>query len=193
MSSIRRVCIYCGSSAVVAPSFRRAASDLGRALAGAGIGVVYGGGRAGLMGLLADAALAAGGAVTGIIPARLIAGELAHPGLTELVVVDSMHARKREMAVRADAFAVLPGGVGTLDETFEILSWKQLALHEKPILIVDIAGYWAPLRALLDHIVAHGFARPQIRGLVRVVTTVAELMAALAEMPAPRTAAADRL
>jgi uncharacterized protein (TIGR00730 family) len=193
MPSIRRVCVYCGSAAAVAPPFRQAASELGRALAGAGIGVVYGGGRVGLMGLLADAALAAGGAVTGIIPARLIAGELAHPGLTELVVVDSMHARKREMAVRADAFAVLPGGVGTLDETFEILSWKQLALHEKPILIVDIAGYWAPLRALLDHLVAHGFARPQIRGLLRVVATVAELMAALAELPALRTAAADRL
>jgi uncharacterized protein (TIGR00730 family) len=194
MSPIRRVCVYCGSSAAVAPSFRQAASELGGALAGAGIAVIYGGGRVGLMGLLADAALAAGGAVTGIIPAHLTAGELAHPGLTELVVVDGMHARKREMAARADAFAVLPGGIGTLDEAFEILSWKQLGLHDKPILIVDIAGYWAPFGALLDHVVAHGFARPQIRGLVRVVATVAEAMAALAATPAPDTAvAAERL
>jgi uncharacterized protein (TIGR00730 family) len=187
MQPIRRVCVYCGSSAAVAPPFRQAASELGGALAGAGIGVVYGGGRVGLMGLLADAALAAGGSVTGIIPAHLIAAELAHSGLSELVVVDSMHARKREMAARADAFAVLPGGIGTLDETFEILSWRQLGLHEKPILIADIAGYWAPLRVLLDHLVAHGFARPQNLAAIRMVATVAELMAVLAETPAPRT------
>jgi uncharacterized protein (TIGR00730 family) len=187
MPSIRRVCVYCGSAAAVAPPFRQAASELGRALADAGIGVVYGGGRVGLMGLLADAALAAGGAVTGIIPAHLVAAELAHPGLSELVVVDSMHARKREMAARADAFAVLPGGIGTLDETFEILSWRQLGLHEKPILLVDVAGYWAPLRALLDHVVAYGFARPQNLAAIRVAGSVAELMAALAETPAPRT------
>lgn len=194
MQPTRRVCVYCGSSGAVAPHFRQAASDLGRALAGAGIGIVYGGGRVGLMGLLADAALAAGGAVTGIIPAHLVAAELAHAGLTELVVVDSMHARKREMAARADAFAVLPGGIGTLDETFEILSWRQLGLHDRPILIADIAGYWAPLRALLDHLVAHGFARSQNLAAIRVVATVAELMAALAEIPAPRsTPAADRL
>jgi uncharacterized protein (TIGR00730 family) len=190
MPSIRQVCVYCGSSGTVAPLFRQAASELGRALAGAGIGVVYGGGRLGLMGLLADAALAAGGTVTGIIPAHLTAGEVAHSGLSELVIVDSMHARKREMAARADAFAILPGGIGTLDETFEILSWRQLALHDKPILIVDTAGYWAPLLALLDHLVAHGFARPSTLALVRVVATVGELMAALGEMAAPRTATA---
>jgi uncharacterized protein (TIGR00730 family) len=182
MQPIRRVCVYCGSSGAVAPHFRQAASELGRALAGAGIGVVYGGGRVGLMGLLADAALAAGGTVTGIIPDRLVAAELAHPGLSELVVVDSMHARKREMAARADAFAILPGGIGTLDETFEILSWRQLGLHDKPILIVDVAGYWAPLRALLDHLVAHGFARPQNVAAIRAVATVAELTTAVAEL-----------
>jgi uncharacterized protein (TIGR00730 family) len=132
------------------------------------------------MGLLADAVLAAGGDVTGIIPSRLRDAELAHHGVTELVVVDSMHERKRLMAEKADAFAILPGGVGTLDEMFEILSWRQLELHQKPIFLVDIGGYWRPLRVLLDHIVAHGFARPETRALLHVVPTVAALMASLA-------------
>ena len=167
MRNIRRLCVYCGSSGAVDRQYREAASELGARLAAAGIGLVYGGGRVGLMGLLADAALAAGGEVTGVIPHRLRDAELAHHGVTELVVVDSMHGRKRVMAERADAFAILPGGVGTLDELFEILSWKQLALHDKPILLVDIAGYWAPLRALLEHIVARGFARPQTRNSCR--------------------------
>jgi uncharacterized protein (TIGR00730 family) len=181
---IRRLCVYCGSSAAVDRQYREAASELGGRLAAAGIGLVYGGGRVGLMGLLADAALAAGGVVTGIIPSRLHDAELAHEGATELVVVRGMHERKRLMAERADAFAILPGGVGTLDEMFEILSWKQLQLHDKSIFVVDIAGYWAPLRALLDHIVVKGFARPQTWGLLQVVPTVAALMAALSEAPA---------
>jgi uncharacterized protein (TIGR00730 family) len=185
MRNIRRLCVYCGSSGEVDGRYRKAASELGARLGEARIGLVYGGGRVGLMGLLADAVLAAGGEVIGVIPARLRDAELAHHGATELVVVDTMHERKRVMAERADAFAVLPGGVGTLDEFFEILSWKQLVLHGKPILLVDIAGYWAPLRALLDHIVAHGFARPQTRELVQVVPTVAALMTALAVEPAP--------
>ncbi len=185
MRNIRRLCVYCGSSGEVDRQYREAASELGAQLAATGIGLVYGGGRVGLMGLLADAVLAAGGEVIGVIPARLRDAELAHQGATELVVVDTMHERKRVMAERADAFAVLPGGVGTLDELFEILSWKQLALHDKPILLVDVAGYWAPLRALLDHIVTEGFARPQTRGLLRAVPTVAALMEALAEAPRP--------
>jgi uncharacterized protein (TIGR00730 family) len=186
MRNIRRLCVYCGSSGAVDRQYREAASELGARLAAAGIGLVYGGGRVGLMGLLADAALAAGGEVIGVIPARLRDAELAHRGVTELAVVDSMHERKHLMAERADAFAILPGGVGTLDELFEILSWKQLALHDKPILLVDIAGYWAPLRALLEHIVARGFARPQTRNLVQVVPTVAALMTALAAETTPR-------
>ena len=179
MSSIRRLCVYCGSSGAVDRQYREAAAELGARLAAAGIGLVYGGGRVGVMGLLADAALAGGGEVVGIIPSRLRDAELAHPGATELVVVESMHERKRLMAEKADAFAVLPGGIGTLDEMFEILSWKQLGLHGKPILLVDIAGYWAPLRALLDDIVTKGFARPAARELLRVVPTVAALMATL--------------
>ncbi len=186
MSSIRRLCVYCGSSGAVDRQYREAAAELGARLAAAGIGLVYGGGRVGLMGLLADAALAGGGEVIGIIPSLLRDAELAHPGVTELLVVESMHERKRLMAEKADAFAVLPGGIGTLDEMFEILSLKQLGLHDKPILLVDIGGYWAPLRALLDDIVTKGFARPEARELLRVVPTVAALMATLEAEPPPR-------
>jgi uncharacterized protein (TIGR00730 family) len=185
MHPVRRVCVYCGSSIGVDAAHREAARELGRGLAKAGLGLVYGGGRIGLMGLLADAALGAGGSVVGVIPSHLHAAELAHPGLSELVVVATMHERKRVMAERADAFAVLPGGVGTLDETFEILSWRQLRLHDKPIFLVDVGGYWRPLTALLDHIVAGGFARPETRALVTVVPTVAALLATLPQTPTP--------
>jgi hypothetical protein len=180
---IRSLCAFCGSSAAVAEPYREAASELGARLAEAGIELVYGGGRVGLMGLAADAALARGGRVTGIIPARLRDAELAHTGVSELVVVDTMQARKALMAERADAFAILPGGIGTLDETFEVVSWKQLGLHVKPIFLVDVAGYWAPLRRLLDHIVDRGFARPQTRGLLCIVPSIAVLMEALAPQP----------
>jgi len=183
MKKIRRLCVYCGSSGAVEARFREAASELGARLAAAGIELVYGGGRVGLMGLLADAALTTNGKVTGISPRRLLDAEVAHLGVTELVVVDSMHDRKRLMAEKADAFAVLPGGIGTLDELLETLSWKQLELHDKPILLVDIGGYWAPLRELLDHIVVNGFARPQTRRLLHVVPSVSALMAALSEQP----------
>jgi uncharacterized protein (TIGR00730 family) len=185
MRTIRRLCVYCGSSGAVDQHYRDAASELGARLGAAGIGLVYGGGRVGLMGLLADAALAAGGEVIGIIPSRLRDAELAHTGATELVVVDSMHERKRLMAEAADAFAILPGGIGTLDEMFEILSWKQLGLHDKPILLADIAGYWTPLRDLLDHIVERGFAGPPTRSLLRILPTVSELIATLAGETAP--------
>ena len=184
MQNIRCLCVYCGSAGAVEEQYREAASELGARLAAASIELVFGGGRVGLMGLLADAALAANGKVTGIIPSHLRAAELAHPGVSELIVVGSMHERKRLMAERADAFAVLPGGIGTLDEMFEIVSWKQLGLHDKPILLVDVGGYWAPLLALLGYIVDKGFARPQTRALLRVVPNVPALMAALAEEPA---------
>ena len=194
MPNIRSLCVYCGSSGAVAHPFRAAASELGARLAEAGIELVFGGGRVGLMGLAADAALAKGGRVTGIIPGRLRDAELAHPGVSELVVVDTMHARKALMAERADAFAVLPGGIGTLDETFEILSWKQLGLHDKPIFLVDIEGYWGPLRSLLDRIVEGGFAQPKTHAMLRVVPTVSALMTALAEEPpVTRATATDSL
>jgi uncharacterized protein (TIGR00730 family) len=185
MRNIRRLCVYCGSAGGFDEKYRKAAIELGTRLAAAGIGLVYGGGRVGLMGLLADAVLAGGGEVIGIIPARLRDAELAHLGATELVVVDSMHERKRVMAERADAFAILPGGIGTLDETFEILSWKQLNLHTKPIFLIDTGGYWKLLLALLDHIVAEGFARPQTHDLLQRVPTIAALIAALMAAPAP--------
>jgi uncharacterized protein (TIGR00730 family) len=194
MQNIRSLCVYCGSSGAVDAQYRDAASELGANLAQAGIALVYGGGRIGLMGLVADAALAAEGKVTGIIPSHLRDAEVAHRGVTELVVVDSMHERKRLMAERADAFAILPGGIGTLDEMFEIVSWKQLRLHDKPILLVDIGGYWAPLRALLDHIIDTGFASAQTRGLLQVVPSIAALMAALtAAPPSSREAEMERL
>lgn len=177
--TIRRVCVFCGSSDAVAPVYREAASELGRRLAAAGIGVVFGGGRVGLMGLLADAALAAGGEVVGVIPARLRDAEVAYRGLSRLLVVDTMHERKRLMAENADAFAILPGGIGTLDEFFEALSWKQLELHSKPIFLVDVAQYWAPLEALLDRIVVSGFARPPNPRLLTVVPSVEALLAAI--------------
>ena len=181
MPAIRKLCLYCGSSDAVAGAYREAASELGACLAEAGIELIFGGGRVGLMGLAADAALAHGGRVIGVIPARLRDAELAHPGVTELIVVDTMHARKAQMAERADAFAILPGGIGTLDETFEILSWKQLNLHDKAIYLVDVEGYWDLLRRLLDHIVDNGFAQPKTHALLRVVQSVAALMTMLVE------------
>ena len=177
--TISRVCVYCGSAGAVGERYRDAARELGTALAGAGIEVVFGGGRIGLMGLLADAALDAGGKVIGIIPGALRDAELAHPGLTELVITGSMHERKRVMAERSDAFAVLPGGIGTLDEMFEIVTWRQLGLHDKPVFLVDIDEYWQPLRALLDHVVAQGFAAPLVPRLLQIVPGVPELLGAL--------------
>src|SRR6266852_4007302 len=176
MPRVTRLCVYCGSAAGLDPRYQAAARELGEALARAGIELVFGGGRVGLMGVLADSVLAAGGRVVGIIPQRLRDAELAHPGAGELVIVGSMHDRKRVMAERADAFAILPGGIGTLDETFEILTWRQLGLHDKPIFLVDVAGYWQPLRDLLDHLAAHGFTAPLVPRLLQIVPNVAELM-----------------
>jgi uncharacterized protein (TIGR00730 family) len=181
VQGIGRLCVYCGSSDGADPRYRTAARELGSGLAARGIELVYGGGRNGLMGCVADAALAGGGRATGIIPVHLQHREVAHTGLSELVVVADMHQRKRVMAERADAFAVLPGGVGTLDETAEILSWRQLGLHQKPIFIVDIAGYWSPLAALFEHIASARFAAPLVPALVSFVPDVAALFAALAE------------
>lgn len=177
---IARLCVYCGSRDGSDPRYCAAASELGSGLAAHGIELVYGGGRYGLMGRVADAVLAGGGRATGIMPVHLQHREVAHPGLSELVIVADMHQRKRTMAERADAFAVLPGGIGTLDETVEILSWRQLGLHRKPVFIVDVADYWSPLAALFDHIVTSNFAAPLVPELVRFVPDVAALWAALA-------------
>ncbi len=183
INTINRLCVYCGSAGAVDPRYREAAQELGECLAGAGVELVFGGGRIGLMGVLADAVLAAGGRVIGVIPERLRDAELAHRGATELVITGSMHDRKRVMAERADAFAVLPGGIGTLDEMFEMVTWRQLKLHDKPIFLVDVAGYWQPLRALLDHIEAQHFAVDLVPRLLTIVPDVAALMRAVGGTP----------
>jgi uncharacterized protein (TIGR00730 family) len=193
MAAVKRLCVYCGAAGKVDEAYRRAATDLGRLLAEAGIELVYGGGRIGLMGLIADAALEAGGRVIGVIPGHLHDYEIGHGGVSELVVVDSMHDRKRRMFELADAFAVLPGGLGTLEEAFEIITWKQLGLHDKPIVIVDVQGYWAPLARLVDHVVGEGFAHPSARDLFQVVPGIDELLPRLAQMPQPVVEAASKL
>ena len=193
MPQIRSVCVYCGSSGAVDQRYRTAADEIGRSLAAAGIALVFGGGRIGLMGIAADAALANGGRVIGVIPAALRDRELAHQNVSELVVVDTMHDRKRVMAERADAFAVLPGGIGTLDEMFEILTWRQLGLHDKPIFLVDVAGYWQPLRALLGHIVEQRFAKSLVPRLLEIVPSIAALMTALGRAAPGRKTRSDLL
>jgi len=186
MASIKNVCVYCGSSNRVDQRFLDAASALGQRLGAAGLKLIYGGGRVGLMGRVADGVLAAGGEVLGIIPGHLHEREVAHPSVTELLVVDTMHERKMLMAEQSDAFIVLPGGYGTLDEMFEIITWRQLGLHDKPLVLVDIEGYWTPLVQLLDKIVETGFAQPDCRRLYRVVTSIEDVLPALDEVPAPR-------
>jgi uncharacterized protein (TIGR00730 family) len=193
MASVKRVCVYCGSSGRVDEIYRAAATRLGVILAKAGLDLVYGGGRIGLMGLLADAALASGGHVTGVIPNFLHDRELAHSGLSELLLVDSMHERKRRMFELADAFVVLPGGLGTLDETFEIVTWKQLGLHDKPVVLVDVARYWMPLIELVEHVVASGFAPRSSLGLYRVVPRVEDVLGALAAAPQAQLATESKL
>lgn len=192
MSTIRSLCVYCGAGDGVNAVYRREATRLGTCLANWGVRLVFGGGSVGLMGLVADAALLSGGEVVGIIPQHLKDRELQHPNLTELLVVDSMHSRKRAMVDRSDGFVILPGGLGTLDETFEILTWKQLGLHDKPIVIVDVAGYWSPLIGLIDHVIETNFAKPAMRDAFRVVTEVdAVLDAAASQAWPPHTAETD--
>jgi uncharacterized protein (TIGR00730 family) len=156
---VNRVCVFCGASSGRLPAYADAARAFGAALAGRGLGLVYGGGRVGLMGAVADAALAGGGEVIGVIPQELVDRELAHDGLTELHVVGSLHERKALMAELADAFVALPGGFGTLDELLEQLTWSQLGLHAKPIGLYEVEDYWRPLIALARHATEEGFVR----------------------------------
>lgn len=156
---MKRVCVFCGASSGRLSAYAEAARAFGATLAGRGLGVVYGGGRVGLMGAVADAALAAGGEVVGVIPKELVDRELAHGGLTELHVVGSLHERKALMAELADGFVALPGGFGTLDELLEQLTWSQLGLHRKPVGLLDVEGYWRPLIALARHATEEGFVR----------------------------------
>lgn len=186
MAVINAVCVYCGSSPGRDSHHGDAARLFGRALAEAGIDLIYGGGRIGLMGELASAALEAGGRVVGIIPESLKRSEVAHDRLDRLDVVDSMHERKRRMFECADAFVVLPGGPGTLDETLEILTWRQLRLHDKPILLVNHRGYWQPLLDLIAHTIEQGFARPSLLDLFIVVPEIDDVLETLQRLPEPR-------
>jgi len=158
-----RLCVFCGSSFGAREVYRHAAQAFGALLAGRGIGLVYGGAHAGLMGALADAVLAGGGQVIGVIPEALVERELAHSGLTELRVVASMHERKALMASLSDGFVALPGGIGTLEELFEVWTWSQLGLHEKPCALLDVAGFYGGLSAFMDHVVTQGFLQPKQR------------------------------
>lgn len=181
---ISSVAVFCGSRFGLRPEYAAQARALGGALGHAGIRLVYGGGHVGLMGTVADAALAAGGAVTGIIPAFLHSREIMHEGVTDLTVTEGMHDRKARMFALSDAFVVMPGGLGTFDETIEIMTWRQLRQHDKPIYIVNIAGWADSLLAMIEGCIADGFAAPAVRDLFAVVPDVPALMAALEALPA---------
>lgn len=182
--SLRSVAVFCGSSSGRAPAYRESAETVGRVLAERGIDVVYGGGRAGLMGVVADAALAAGGRVVGVIPRALHERELTHTGVTELHVVESMHERKALMADRADAFLALPGGAGTLEEIAEQWTWAQLGIHAKPSGFLDVDGFWDPVRVLLRRMVDDGFVREAQQDIVRFDDDLDRLLVTLSETPA---------
>ncbi|MCC7017319.1 MAG: TIGR00730 family Rossman fold protein [Rhodospirillales bacterium] len=183
MGRVGSVCVFCGSKAGNDPNWARAADRLGRLLAEAGIRLVYGGGRIGLMGVVAQAVMRSGGKVSGVIPDFLTKLEVADTGVTDLIIVDSMHERKRRMFDLADGFVVLPGGLGTLDETFEIVTWKQLRHHSKPIVILNVNGYWSPFADLVQSIVAGGFAHPAVTDLFSLVEEPEDVIPALRSAP----------
>ena len=224
MSTINSLCVYCGSSNGADPVYREAAERLGNLMAERGIRLVYGGRRVGLMGVVAHAVMAGGGAATGVIPRFIIEHEKNNPGagelsmgltgaegkagpaqseaapllpefdLTEVIVVEDMHERKKRMFELADGFIALPGGLGTLEETIEVVTWKKLKLHSKPVVVMNIAGYWEPLRALVERAVAGGFAHPSSLDLFAMVDSADEVFAALAQAPEPtEEAPASRL
>jgi uncharacterized protein (TIGR00730 family) len=184
--AFRRICVFCGASSGRSPEYASAARALGRTLALRGVGLVTGGGRVGLMGAVADAALDAGGEVVGVIPQRLVDREVAHRGLTELRVVDTLHERKAVMADLSDGFVALPGGLGTLEELSEVTSWAQLALHSKPIGLLDVSGYFDSLLAFLDHATEEGFVAVEHRRMLIVADDAGRLLDELAARePAP--------
>jgi uncharacterized protein (TIGR00730 family) len=173
---VRRVCVYAGSNPGSDPAYAEAAAAFATTMAERGIGLVYGGGKVGLMGVLADTMLDAGGEAIGVMPQSLIDREIGHSGLTELKVVDSMHERKALMAELADAFVAVPGGIGTLEELIEVYTWSQLGIHDKACGVLNVKGYYDNLAALLDHAVAEGFLRPQHRAVLSVASEPAELL-----------------
>jgi uncharacterized protein (TIGR00730 family) len=182
---IRSLCVFCGSRPAGGERYREVGERFGRLVARSGLELVYGGSSIGLMGIVADAALAEGGRVTGVIPDFMVAKELAHRGLHELIVVDSMHARKRTMAERSDAFVALPGGFGTLEEYFEVLTWSQLRLHRRPVALLNVRGFFDPLLAFMDHAVAEEMLRPEHRSMALAHDDPEALLALLHAQPAP--------
>ena len=193
MAHIHTVAVFCGAQPGDDPIFRAQARALGAGLAARQITLVFGGGRVGLMGAVADGALQAGGDVIGVIPEFLRRLEVAHEGVADMLIVDSMHTRKRRMFELSDAFISMPGGLGTLDETIEIITWRQLGLHDKPVLICDVAGSAVPLLAVMEHAVGRGFARPEIRRLWEHHDGVPSVLARLQTLGAPHEADAARL
>lgn len=185
---VRSLCVFCGSTHGLNPAFATATRELGQLLASRRIDVVYGGGNVGLMGVLADAVLDAGGRITGVIPHALVARELAHQRLTESHVVHSMHERKALMAELSDAFVAVPGGIGTLEELIEVYTWSQLGIHDKACGVLNVKGYYDHLAALLDHAVAEGFLRPEHRAVLSVAGEPAELLDRLAAFVPPAVA-----
>ncbi|TAN63792.1 MAG: TIGR00730 family Rossman fold protein [Magnetospirillum sp.] len=184
---MRRVCVFCGSSFGSRPDYAASAEALGRLIAQSGLGLVYGGGNVGLMGVVADAALAAGGEVIGVIPEAMMKWEVGHLDLTELRVVASMHERKATMADLADGFIALAGGIGTMEELFEVWTWGQLGLHAKPLGFLDVAGYYSHLHAFLDHMTDEGFLKPRHRDMVMVESDPDTLLARMQGYAHPAT------
>jgi uncharacterized protein (TIGR00730 family) len=185
--TLRRICVFCGSNAGRRPEYAEAAREMGRVLVDRGLGLVYGGGKVGLMGIVADTVLAGGGEVIGVIPEALMAREVGHAGLTEMHVVRTMHERKALMADRADGFVALPGGFGTFEEFCEVLTWSQLGFHPKPCGLLNVAGYYDPLLALFTRAVDEGFVPPQHRALVIEESDPARLLDRFADFRPPAT------
>lgn len=183
---IQSLCVYCGSKAGNDPDFAHIAVDFGRILANHQITLVYGGGAVGLMGLMARSTLSSGGTAIGIIPEHLDQMEITQPGLTELHIVQSMHLRKQLMFEKSDAFIALPGSIGTIDELIEIITWRQLGLHDKPVIIVNLKNYWGPFITLIDHVIAQGFATMATRRLFDVVTSIDDVIPLVSCSDSPR-------
>ena len=186
---MKRLCVFCGANSGHDPRYVDAAAALGRSIAQAGLGLVYGGASIGLMGAVADAALAEGGEVIGVIPQTLVAREVAHHGLSDLRVVTSMHERKALMADLSDGFIALPGGVGTLEELFEVWTWSHLGLHRKPCGLLDVAGFYSGLGRFIDHVQQEGFLRDGVRDMLLMAENPTQMIAAMRAYVAPETVA----
>lgn len=193
MSAIRSLAVFCGSRVGGKPEYAEAGRALGQGLANAGIRMVYGGGRIGIMGVVADAVLAGGGRVLGVIPDFLKQWEVEHQGVQEMVITQSMHERKTRLYDESDAFLVMPGGLGTFDEMFEIVTWKQLRLHDKPILLCNVSGWADRMIAMIEYTVEDGFAAPSARHLVEVIGDVPAVLERLKWLPTGSGVPGERL